>query len=143
MEFYTFINKEFLEVNESTKEINIISFNSGGTVSLTSKIIYQDQLEFDYILGLLKRFDSEVKDFVLKNEYNPLYSHGLTEPSKYKNEKDKVIEISSMGLDIVNKLTEVIDKNRATIKFIDGDPDYFFKRWSFRLLSIKKIFETL
>lgn len=40
MEFYTFINKEFLEVNESTKEINIISFNSGGIVSLTSKITY-------------------------------------------------------------------------------------------------------
>ena len=143
MEFYTFINKEFLEVNESTKEINIISFDSGGIVSLTSKITYQDQLEFDNILGLLKRFDSEVKDFVLKNEYNPLYSRGLTEPSKYKNEKDRVIEISSMGLDIVNKLTEAIDKNLATINFIDGDPDFFFKRWSFRLLSIKKIFETL
>lgn len=138
---YSFINKDFLEVGESTKEINIIRFDSG-TVNLISKIIYQDQSEFDNILGLIKKFDSEVKNFLNKNEHNPLYNlNSTTDYSKYRD-KDKAVEIILIGLDIVNKLTEAIDKNLATIKFIDGNPNHF-EIWSFRLISIKKFFETL
>ena len=136
MATYSFINRDFLEVNKSTKEINIIRFDSG-TVNLIGKITYQDQSEFDNVLGLIKKFDSEVKNFLNKNEYNPLYNHNPADYSKYKDKK-KAVEIILIGLDIVNKLTEAVDRNLATIK---GDLDRFFEIWSFRLISMKKVFK--
>lgn len=141
MATYSFINRDFLEVDESTKEINIIKFDSG-TVNLIGKIIYQDQSEFDNILGLIKKFDSEVKNFLNKNEHNPLYKNPVDYIKKYKKDKKKkkAVEIVLIGLDLVNKLTDTIDKNLVTI---NGDLDRFFKIWSFRLISTKKVFETL
>ena len=141
MATYSFINRDFLEVYESTKEINIIKFDSG-TVNLIGKIIYQDQSEFDNILGLIKKFDSEVKNFLNKNEHNPLYKNPVDYIKKYKKDKKKkkAVEIVLIGLDLVNKLTDTIDKNLVTI---NGDLDRFFKIWSFRLISTKKVFETL
>lgn len=142
MATYSFINKWFLEVDESTREFCFIKFDSG-TVNLFGKIIYQDQSEFDYILDLIKKFDSEVKKFLNKNEYNPLYNlNSTTDYSKYRD-KDKAVEIILIGLDIVNKLIEAIDKNLATIKFIDSDSDHLLKSWLFRLTTAKRVFETL
>ena len=143
MAIYSFINNDFVDVDESTKEINIIRFDSG-TVNLISKIIYQDQSEFDNVLGLIKKFDSEIKNFLNKNEHNPLYKNPVDYSKKYKKDKKKkkAVEIILVGLDLVNKLTDAVDKNLATIKFIDGNPNHF-EMWSFRLTSVKKFFETL
>ena len=142
MATYSFINSWFLEVDESTREINIIRFDRG-TVNLIGKIIYQDQSEFDNVLNLIKKLDSEVKKFLNKNQYNPFYNHKPAEYSKYRYKK-KAVEIILIGLDIVNKLTEDIDKNLAIIKFIDSDSaDHLLKLWLFRLTSAKRIFETL
>ena len=142
MATYSFINRWFLEVDESTREFCFIKFDSG-TVNFFGKIIYQDQLEFNNVLDLIKKSDSEVKKFLNKNEYNPLYNlNSTTDYSKYRD-KDKAVEIILIGLDIVNKLTEAKDNNLATIKFIDSDSDHLLKSWSFRLVSAKRIFETL
>ena len=142
MATYSFINRWFLEVvDESTREFCFIKFDSG-TVNLFGKIIYQDQSEFDNILNLIKKFDSEVKKFLNKNEYNPLHNHKPSDYSKYRDKK-KAVEIILMGLGIVNKLTKAIDKNLATINFIDDNSDHLLKSWSFKLTTLKRIFEIM
>ena len=147
MATYSFINRWFLEVDESTREFCFIKFDSG-TVNLFGKIIYQDQSEFDYILDLIKKFDSEVKKFLNKNEYNPLYNHNPTDYSKYRDKK-KAVKIILMGLDIVNKLTKAKDNNLAIVELIENefnsinDSDHLLKSWLFRLTTLKRVFEIM
>ena len=144
MERYAFISIDFFEVNKSIREICFIVFHSG-TVNLIGKIIYQDQSEFDNVLGLIKKFDYDRKEFILNKEYDPLLEY-----EKYKNkDKDRAVDLTSLGLEIINKLTEAKDNNLAIVELIENefnsinDPDFLFKRWSFRLLSAKRVFETL
>lgn len=144
MEHYAFISTDFFEVNESTKEICFISFEDS-IVNLFGKILYQDQSEFDNVLDLIKKFDSDRKEFILNKEYDPLLEH-----EKYKNKnKDKAVDLASLGLEIINKFIEAKDNNLARVELIENefnsinDPDFLFKSWSFRLISAKKTFETL
>ena len=147
MEHYAFINTDFFEVRESTKEICFII--EDGIVNLFGKILYQDQSEFDNVLDLIKKFDSNRKEFILNKEYDP-----LIEFWKYKNkdkDKDKAVDLVSLGFEILNKFIEAKDNNLAIFEITDNDNefnsnhdlDFLFKRWSFRLVSAKKIFETL
>lgn len=141
MERYSFISTDFFEVNESTREICLISFEDS-IVNLFGKIIYQDQSEFDNILGLIKKFDSDRKEFLLNKEYDPLLEFE-------KKDKDQAVDLMSLGLEIINKFTEAKDNNLAIVELIENefnsvnDPDFLFKGWSFRLTSAKRIFETL
>ena len=144
MEHYSFINTDFFEVNDSTKEICFISFEDS-IVNLFGKILYQDQSEFDKVLYLIKKFDSDRKEFILDKEYNPLLEY-----EKYKNkDKDKAVDLALLGLEIINKFIEAKDNNLVIIELIENefnsinDPDFLFKSWSFRLISAKKVFETL
>lgn len=144
MEHYAFISTDFFEVNESTKEICFISFEDS-IVNLFGKILYQDQSEFNNVLDLIKKFDSDRKEFILNKEYDPLLEY-----EKYKNkDKDKAVDLASLGLEIINKFIEAKDNNLAIVELIENefnsinDPDFLFKSWSFRLISAKRIFETL
>jgi hypothetical protein len=144
MEHYTFISTDFFEVNESTKEICFISFEDS-IVNLFGKILYQDQSEFDNVLDLIKKFDSDRKEFILNKEYDPLLEY-----EKYKNkDKDKAVDLASLGLEIINKFIEAKDNNLAIVELIENefnsinDPDFLFKSWSFRLISAKRVFEIL
>ena len=146
MERYAFVRANFLEVNESTKEICFISFDGKDSIiNLFGKILYKDQSEFDDILGLIKKFDSDRKEFISNKEYDPLLEY-----KKYKNkDKDKAIDLASLGLEIINKFTEAKDNNLAVVKFTKNEPnsindpaDFLFKSWAW-LTSVKKIFETL
>lgn len=150
MERYAFISTDFFEVNESTREICFISFEDS-IVNLFGKIIYQDQSEFDNVLDLIKKFDSDKKEFLLNKEYDdPLFE----EFEKYEDEdedkaKNKTVDLMSLGLEIINKFTEAKDNNLAIVELIKNefnsinDPDFLFKSWSFKLISAKRIFETL
>ena len=145
MERYAFISTDFFEVNESTREICFISFEDS-IVNLFGKIIYQDQSEFDNVLDLIKKFDSDKKEFLLNKEYGD----PLLELDKYEDKvKDQAIDLMSLGLEIINKFTEAKDNNLAIVELIENefnsinDPDFLFKSWSFRLTSAKRIFETL
>ncbi len=146
MERYAFVSADFLEVNESTKEICFINFvDKGSIVNLFGKILYQDQSEFDNILYLIKKFDSDRKEFILNKEYDP-----LLESEKFKKrDKDKAVDLMSLGLEIINKFTEAKDNNLAIVELIENefnsinDPDFLFKSWSFRIISSKRIFEIL
>ena len=144
MERYTFISTDLFEVNESTREICFISFEDS-IVNLFGKILYQDQSEFNNVLDLIKRFDSDKKEFLLNKEYDP-----LLEFEKYENkDKDQAVDLMSLGLEIINKFTKAKDNNLAIVELIENefnsinDPDFLFKSWSFRLISAKKVFESL
>ena len=145
MEHYAFISTDFFEVNESTREICFISFEDS-IVNLFGKIIYQDQSEFDNVLDLIKKFDSDKKEFLLNKEYDdPLF-----EFEKFEDKaKNKTVDLMSLGLEIINKFTEAKDNNLAIVELIKNefnsinDPDFLFKSWSFKLISAKRIFETL
>lgn len=145
MERYAFISTDFFEVNESTREICFISFEDS-IVNLFGKIIYQDQSEFDNVLDLIKKFDSDKKEFLLNKEYDdPLF-----EFEKFEDKaKNKTVDLMSLGLEIINKFTEAKDNNLAIVELIKNefnsinDPDFLFKSWSFKLISAKRIFETL
>ena len=144
MERYAFISTDFFEVNERTREICFISFEDS-IVNLFGKILYQDQSEFDNVLDLIKKFDSDRKEFILNKEYDP-----LLEFEKYENkDKNQAVDLTSLGLEIINKFTEAKDNNLAIVELIENefnsinDPDFLFKSWSFRLVSAKRIFETL
>lgn len=145
MERYAFISTDFFEVNESTREICFISFEDS-IVNLIGKIIYQDQSEFDNVLDLIKKFDSDKKEFLLNKEYDdPLF-----EFEKFEDKaKNKTVDLMSLGLEIINKFTEAKDNNLAIVELIKNefnsinDPDFLFKSWSFKLISAKRIFETL
>lgn len=141
MEHYVFISTDFFEVNESTKEIYFRIDN--GIVNLFGKILYQDQSEFDNVLDLIKKFDSNRKEFILNKEYDPLIDFW-----KYKNkDKDKAVDLVSLGFEILNKFIEAKDNNLAIFELIENefnsnhDLDFLFKNWSFRLISAKKIFD--
>lgn len=143
MATYSFINKVFLEVDENTREICFISFDGKGSIiNLFGKILYKDQSEFDDILDLIKKFDSDRKEFILNKEYDPLLEY-----KKYKNkDKDQAIYLASLGLEIINKFTEAKDNNLAVVKLTKNEPnsindpaDFLFKSWSW-LTSVKKNF---
>ena len=137
MNYYTFINENvFLEVKEN--EIDFIKINSG-IVNYIGKFTYQSQLE---IFDLIKKLDSEIRDFYDKNNYNPFSSHSPIEINNY-GDKKRAVDIISLGLNILNEFTEAKNKGVVISKFIDNDVDKQLKIWSFRTRDLKKVFESL
>ena len=137
MNYYAFINENvFLEVKEN--EIDFIKINSG-IVDYIGKFTYQSQLE---IFDLIKKLDSEIRDFYDKNNYNPFSHHHPREISNY-GDKKIAVDIISVWLNILNEFTEARDKGIVISKFIDSDVDKQLNRWLFRTRDLKKAFECL